>query len=230
MPPSAAPPGADGLRQEPGRGMAIRFVLGSASPARRDTLVRAGVVPDVIVSHVDESKLTAQTPAELVQLLANTKALSISKELHGEAVAAGEPGAEALVLGCDSLLEFDGEALGKPVSHADTVARWQRMRGQRATLHTGHCLVHCASERLAVASVSTVVHFGDITDEEIESYSHSGEPANVAGSFTIDGFGGWFVDAIEGDHHNVVGLSLPVLRKLLRELGFSLPDIGYPTP
>ncbi|MFN2518542.1 MAG: nucleoside triphosphate pyrophosphatase [Jatrophihabitantaceae bacterium] len=210
--------------------MTIRFVLASASPARRETLMRAGVVPEVIVSHLDESAATADTPAELVQVLANAKAMSISTSLNHEAAVAGELPPETLVLGCDSLLELDGEALGKPGSTQDAIARWQRMRGRKGVLHTGHCLIDCAAGRSAIATVSTTVHFGDITDDEIEDYCSSGEPANVAGAFTIDGFGGWFIDAIEGDHHNVVGLSLPVLRRLLWELNFGLHDIGYPTP
>jgi len=104
------------------------------------------------------------------------------------------------------------------------------MRGRKGILHTGHCLIDCAAERVAMGAVSTIVHFSDVTDEEIEVYCSSGEPSNVAGAFTIDGFGGWFVDMIEGDHHNVVGLSLPLLRRLLRQLNFGLPDLGYPTP
>jgi len=198
----------------------IRFILASASPARRETLLRAGVVPEVIVSGVDESTITADTPAALVQELANAKALVVSKRLRGE----------ALVLGCDSILELDGEALGKPVTIGATVAYWQRMRGRKGILHTGHCLIDCAAERVAMGAVSTIVHFSDVTDEEIEVYCSSGEPSNVAGAFTIDGFGGWFVDMIEGDHHTVVGLSLPLLRRLLRQLNFGLPDLGYPTP
>ena len=200
--------------------MTIRFVLASESPARRETLLRAGVVPEVIVSGVDESTITADTPAALVQELANAKALVVSKRLRGE----------ALVLGCDSILEFDGEALGKPVTTGAAIACWQRMRGRKGILHTGHCLIDCAAERVAMGAVSTIVHFSDVTDEEIEVYCSSGEPSNVAGAFTIDGFGGWFVDMIEGDHHTVVGLSLPLLRRLLRELNFGLPDLGYPTP
>lgn len=200
--------------------MTIRFILASASPARRETLLRAGVVPEVIVSGVDESTITADTPAALVQELANAKALVVSKRLRGE----------ALVLGCDSILELDGEALGKPVTIGATVAYWQRMRGRKGILHTGHCLIDCAAERVAMGAVSTIVHFSDVTDEEIEVYCSSGEPSNVAGAFTIDGFGGWFVDMIEGDHHTVVGLSLPLLRRLLRQLNFGLPDLGYPTP
>lgn len=209
----------------------IRFILASASPARYRTLLAAGVVPEVIISHVDESAATADTPAELVQVLANAKALAVSKGLRSESLARGEAQpAEALVLGCDSMLEFDGEALGKPGSHGNAVARWKKMRGGKGILHTGHCLIDVAAERVAIATVSSTVHFGDISDDEIEVYCSSGEPATVAGAFTIDGFGGWFIDAIEGDHHNVVGLSLQALRKMLRELNFSLYDLGYPTP
>ena len=187
-------------------------------------------MPEVIVSRFDESSVEALPAVELVQVLANAKALSISNWLRSESLAAGELPGEALVLGCDSLLELDGEALGKPASHDDAIVRWRRMRGRKGILHTGHCLIDVAAERIAIATVSTTVHFGDITDEEIEVYCSSGEPSNVAGAFTIDGFGGWFIDGIEGDHHNVVGLSLPVLRKMLKELNFSLYDLGYPTP
>jgi nucleoside triphosphate pyrophosphatase len=199
--------------------MTIRFVLASASPARRQTLLRAGVVPEVIVSGVDESAIEAETPAALVQALANAKALTVSKSLRGE----------ALILGCDSLLEFDGVAVGKPGTIEAAIEQWQRMRGRVGTLHTGHCLIDHAAERVAVATLSTMVEFADITDDEIEIYCRSGEPSNVAGAFTIDGFGGWFINGITGDHHNVVGLSLPLLRRLLTELNFGLPDIGYPS-
>jgi septum formation protein len=198
----------------------IRFVLASASPARRETLLRAGIVPEVIVSGVDESSVTADSPAELAQRLADLKSVAVARQLRGE----------ALVLGCDSLLEFEGETLGKPGSTAAAVARWKRMRGQRGVLHTGHTLMDVAAERVVCATVSTVVQFSDVTDEEIDIYCTSGEPSNVAGAFTIDGFGGWFVDGIQGDHHNVVGLSLPTLRRMLRDPNFGLPDIGYPTP
>lgn len=202
----------------------IRFVLASASPARRETLLRAGVVPEVIVSQVDEDAITASMPeattAGIAQKLAIRKALTVRKGLRGE----------ALVLGCDSLLDFEGEAMGKPVTIEAAVQRWQRMRSRRGTLYTGHCLYDIAAGRVAVATVATGVDFADVTDEEIEIYCTSGEPADVAGAFTIDGFGGWFVEGVHGDPHNVVGLSLPVLRRMLRELNFGLHDIGYPTP
>jgi septum formation protein len=134
----------------------------------------------------------------------------------------------ALVLGCDSLLELDGAGLGKPGSAATAAARWQEMRGRTGVLHTGHCLIDTASGRRRAQLASTVVHFADLSDAEIERYCATGEPAQVAGAFTIDGLGGWFVDRIEGDHHNVVGLSLPLLRHLLHELGLDLANLGYP--
>ncbi|MGH8963259.1 MAG: Maf family protein [Jatrophihabitantaceae bacterium] len=194
------------------------MVLASASPARLRTLRDAGVRPEVIVSGVDEDGLSAASPAELVQLLADAKAGAVAARL--------EP--PALVLGCDSLLEFDGQALGKPESLEVAVARWQLMRGRSGTLHTGHCLIEVGSARTTHATASTLVRFADVTDDEIEAYCGSGEPANVAGAFTIDGLGGWFVESVEGDHHNVVGLSLPLLRRMLCELNYSLTDLGYP--
>ena len=202
--------------------MTIRFILASESPARLRTLLRAGVVPEVMVSGLIESSVDSKgdTPAEFAQVLANTKAKLVRAQVRGE----------ALVLGCDSLLELDGEALGKPASYTDAPACWERMRGRVGTLHTGHCLMDVAAERVAIATVSTHVEFADITDEEIELYCGTGEPSNVAGAFTIDGFGGWFINGIQGDPHNVVGLSLPMLRRMLRELNFGLPDIGYPAP
>jgi len=201
----------------------VRLVLASASPARLQTLRSAGLAPEVIVSGVDEDAITAGSARELVQALADAKAEAV-------AVAdrlAAEP---ALVLGCDSLLEFDGLALGKPEDRAEAEARWRRMRGGRGVLHTGHCLIDAGRHRRAVATVATTVRFADVSDAEIAAYCASDEPLHVAGAFTIDGLGGWFVEAIEGDHHNVVGLSLPALRGMLAELAYQLTDLGYPAP
>ena len=187
------------------------LVLASASPARLATLRSAGIDPQVIVSGVDESRLDGLPPAELALQLAELKCAAVATrdDLPGE----------ALVLGCDSVLELDGAALGKPESAADAVERWRAMRGRSGVLHTGHCLREAASGRVAAATASTTVHFADVSDAEIAAYVATGEPLWVAGAFTIDGLGGAFVTGIEGDHHNVVGVSLPLLRDLVAELG-----------
>ena len=197
--------------------MSTPFVLASASPARRTTLRAAGLDPIVVVSGVDESQLADLPPAELALQLA---------ELKCAAVAGGDDvPADALVLGCDSVLELDGEALGKPRDEDEARARWRVMRGRSGVLHSGHCLRDVASDRVAAATASTTVHFAEVSDAEIDAYVATGEPLHVAGAFTIDGFGGAFVTGIEGDHHNVVGVSLPLLRELVLELGHAWPDL-----
>ncbi|HEY3715860.1 MAG TPA: nucleoside triphosphate pyrophosphatase [Jatrophihabitantaceae bacterium] len=193
----------------------IRFVLASASPARLATLRSAGVSPEVIVSGVDESAVAAVDTAALVALLATAKAREVASRLDSS----------SLVLGCDSMLDLDGVALGKPPSAEDAVAQWKAMRGRRGVLYTGHALLY--RTRTLVEVASTEVRFADLDDAEIAEYVATGEPLAVAGAFTIDGLGGWFVDSIRGDHHNVVGLSLPVLRRMLRQLDVSLTDIGW---
>ncbi|MFW6866667.1 Maf family protein [Nocardioides sp. CPCC 206347] len=193
------------------------LVLASASPARLATLRSAGFDPQVIVSGVDESQVVGVPPAELALRLAELKcgAVAASADLPGE----------ALVLGCDSVLELDGEALGKPDDAADAIRRWEAMRGRSGVLHTGHCLRDVASGQQVAATASTTVHFADVTDEEIAAYVATGEPLHVAGAFTVDGLGGGFVTRIEGDHHNVVGVSLPLVRGLVRELGHRWTDL-----
>ena len=193
------------------------LVLASASPARRTTLRAAGLDPIVVVSGVDESQLGDLPPAELALQLAELKCAAVAER--------PEVPADALVLGCDSVLELDGEALGKPHGAEEAVQRWRAMRGRSGVLHSGHCLRDVASGRVAAATGSTTVHFADVTDEEIEAYVATGEPLEVAGAFTIDGFGGAFVTGIEGDHHNVVGVSLPLLRELVLELGHGWPEL-----
>lgn len=190
-----------------------QLVLASASPARLATLRSAGFEPQVVVSGVDESQVSGVPPAELALRLAQLKC---------RAVAGGDRVPDdALVLGCDSVLELDGEALGKPEDADEAVRRWQAMRGRSGVLHTGHCLRDVTASREAAATASTTVHFADVTDEEVAAYVATGEPLHVAGAFTVDGLGGGFVTGIEGDHHNVVGVSLPLLRGLVRELGHS---------
>jgi len=193
----------------------IPFVLASASPARLATLRAAGVEPSVVVSDVDESQVTGLSPRDLAQRLAELKCAAVADEV----------GSAHLVLGCDSVLELDGEALGKPGDPDEAVRRWRAMRGRTGLLHTGHCLRDTADDRQAAATGTTVVHFAEVTDDEIAAYVASGEPLQVAGAFTIDGLGGPFVTRIEGDHHNVVGLSLPLLRDLMAELGHAWTDL-----
>jgi len=196
---------------------AIRFVLASASPARRTTLRAAGLDAEIMVSGIDEDTVRAAPAPQYAQALAREKALAVSGK-----VGSGVP---ALILGCDSVLELDGEILGKPHVPEVAVERWRRMRGRSGVLHTGHCLIDNRNGRRAEATGSTIVHFADLTDEEIEAYVATGEPLKVAGGFTVDGLGGPFIDGIEGDHHNVVGLSLPLLRRLVRELGYAWPEL-----
>ncbi|GAB3770825.1 Maf family protein [Nocardioides ginsengisegetis] len=193
------------------------FVLASASPARLATLRSAGVEPVVIVSGVDESQLDGLPPAELALQLAELKCATVA--------AREDLPEDALVLGCDSVLELDGDALGKPDDADDAVRRWRAMRGRSGVLRTGHCLHDTATGKVVAATASTTVHFAEVTDEEIHAYVATGEPLWVAGAFTVDGLGGAFVREIEGDHHNVVGVSLPLLRELAAELGHSWTDL-----
>jgi septum formation protein len=195
-----------------------RLVLASASPGRLATLQSAGIKPEVVVSSVDESAFGAGTVAELVEQLAIAKAVDV----------AGRTDATALVLGCDSLLDLDGQAVGKPATSEAAVEQWQVMRGRRAVLRTGHALIDIARDEARSAVTSTTVSFAAVTDAEIAAYVGTGEPLQCAGGFTIDGLGGWFIDGVGGDYHNVIGLSLPTLRSMLLELGYQLTDLGYP--
>lgn len=226
----------------------MRLVLASASPARRATLIAAGITPLVRVSTVDEDAVldalpggrafsgTATTPADEVSALAAAKCLDVCEALarNSPDLPDGEP---VLVVGCDSMLEIGGQMLGKP--HTPEVARERiaAMRRTTATLWTGHCAAILApassaqdgNTRVVTASVtrsaSTLVHFGDISDAEIEAYVATGEPLHVAGSFTVDGLGGPFIEGVTGDYHSVVGISLPLLRAMATELGVFWPDL-----
>jgi septum formation protein len=187
------------------------LVLASASPARLALLRSAGLDPKVIVSGVDESGFSAATPAELVAVLAQAKASAVAARVG-----------RGLVIGCDSMLDLDGRARGKPKSAADAAALWRDMSGRTGTLVTGHCVIDAGTGRQAAAVAATEVRFGTPSDGEIAAYVDSGEPLTVAGAFTLGGRGGWFVDGIDGDHGNVIGISLPLLRRLLAELGVAV--------
>lgn len=205
---------------------AVPLVLASASPARLTTLRAAGIEPTVVVSTVDEDLAVAEAterygplePADIALLLARAKAEDVASGLE----------AGAVVIGCDSVLELDGEVHGKPADAAEAISRWHRMRGRSGVLHTGHWLVDDRGPGGATlgATASTTVHFATLSDAEIDAYVATGEPLTVAGAFTIDGLGGAFVTAVEGDHHNVVGLSLPLLRDLLGDAGIGWFDVA----
>jgi septum formation protein len=190
-----------------------RLILASASPARLTTLQKAGLSPEVVVSGVDESTVEMTGPADYTMKLAQLKAV---------AVAAAQK--RALVIGCDSVLALDGEVLGKPDSEEEAVARWKQMRGRSGVLHTGHCVIDTHREVWLARSAATQVRFAHVTDDEIEAYVATGEPQAVAGAFTLDGLGGPFVSGVTGDPHNVVGISLPLLRLMFEELGFVWTD------
>ncbi len=195
----------------------INLVLASASPARLSTLRQAGIDPTVVVSGVDESQVADLPAAELALELARAKCVAVA--------ARDDLPDRAVVLGCDSVLELGGEVLGKPADGDDAVRRWQAMRGRSGVLHTGHWLVDTASGDHRGRTASTTVHFADLDDAEVHAYVATGEPLHVAGAFTVDGWGGAFVTGIEGDHHNVVGVSLPLVRTLLRQLGHAWTDL-----
>jgi septum formation protein len=193
-----------------------RLVLASASPARLRLLTGAGFAPRVIVSGVDEDGFDGPDLPALVIALAEAKA---------EAVAARPEAAGAVVVACDSLLDVDGEAHGKPEDEAEARARLQRLRGRSAILRTGHCVIDTATGRRASAAAATEVVFGRFTDDELEAYLATGEPLHVAGAFTLDGRSAPLIDRIVGDHGNVIGLSLPLFRTLLAELGLTVMDL-----
>jgi septum formation protein len=189
------------------------LILASASPARLRVLRDAGFDPEVVVSGVSED----------IGEVATARAVVLLAERKGAAVAGQCPG--ALVLACDSLLDLDGSALGKPASPEEATDMWRRLSGNRGVLHTGHCLIDTRTDRQVSRLASTVVRFGTPTTQEIAAYVASGEPLAVAGAFTIDGRAGPFVDGIEGDPSNVLGLSLPLFRLMLDEFGVSVTDL-----
>ncbi len=189
------------------------LVLASASPARLQVLRKAGFDPEVVVSGVSEDLMRSSTEA-MVRDLAVAKA---------EAVARQRP--EAIVIGCDSLLEVDGEACGKPATVDQALDAWIKLRGSERTLLTGHCVIEAASGRTAVGVGQTTVRFGDPDLSEIQAYVASGEPLRVAGGFTIDGRGAPFVDGVDGDPNNVLGLSVSLFRRLLAQLGISIMEL-----
>ncbi|MEA5510400.1 nucleoside triphosphate pyrophosphatase [Crocosphaera sp. UHCC 0190] len=189
------------------------FVLASASPARLKLLQTVGINPIVCHSNFDESQIQENNPQELVQILANCKAKIVAQQYP-----------DSLVLGCDSLLVVEGEIYGKPDSPDEAIARWQKMRNNQGVLYTGHAIFDGKQHKNLSDCGTTKVHFADIDNRTIKAYVNTGEPLKCAGCFALEGKGGLFVEKIEGCHSNIIGLSLPLLRKMLQKLGYDVQD------
>lgn len=200
-----------------------RLVLASASPSRLALLRTAGFDPQVIASGVAEDDVEGLSPIEAARTLAERKAHAVADRL-----AASDD--RFVVVGCDSLLSIDGRARGKPRSEDEARAWWRSQRGRVGTLATGHCVVAMPEGRRSSGVTQTEVRFGNPTDDEIEAYLATGEPLQVAGAATIDGYGGPFIDGIDGDHGAVIGLSLPLLRRLLADVGIRVTDLWAGDP
>ncbi len=189
------------------------LVLASGSPARRRLLEAAGFEPQVVVSGVAEDDVGGGTRA-MVATLAERKADAVAR-----------PGGGAVVIGCDSMLEFDGRPFGKPSSSSEARKWLTAMRGRSGTLLTGHCVIDERTGARSSGVAATLVRFGVTTDAELDAYLATGEATAVAGAFTLDGRSAPFIDGVEGDPGNVIGLSLPLLRSLLAELGIQITDL-----
>ena len=194
-----------------------RIVLASASVSRRRLLESAGLKPTIMVSHVNEETdfFNAMKPADMVIALAITKAHTIREQIDFPAI----------IIGCDSTFEFDSQSLGKPETPEIAIERASRVRGNSGLLHTGHCIIDTTKDKEISSIVTTKVTFDNMTDAEIADYVATGEPLHVAGGFTLDGFSSPFIPSIEGDYTNVVGISMPFVRKAFEQLGYSWPEV-----
>jgi septum formation protein len=194
-----------------------KIVLASQSTSRRRLLEGAGIAPTVMVSHVDEETefFNAMTPADMVIALAVTKAHTVREQVDFPAI----------IIGCDSTFDVDGISFGKPGTPEIAKERAQAISGRSGLLHTGHCIIDTVQGREIADRVTTKVTFSEMSESEIDDYIASGEPLNVAGGFTLDGFGSPFIPVIEGDYTNVVGISMPFLRSAMAQLGYSWPQV-----
>jgi septum formation protein len=189
------------------------FVLASASPARRKLLETVGINPIISPSDFDEEQININEPINLVQTLAKCKAETVAINFSN-----------SLILACDSVLLVDNEIYGKPNSEDEAIARWGKMRGKLGLLYTGHVLIDQRQQRELIDCGITKVKFAHISDKNIEAYVKTGEPLKCAGCFALEGKGGLFVEKIDGCHSNVIGLSLPLLRRMINELNYEISD------
>lgn len=210
-----------------------RVLLGSASPARRRVLTAAGLAPLILVSDIDEdaliTELAGAAPEQIVTALAEAKAAAIIDMIGANddpeirAVAA-----DGVVLTCDSMLLIDGELVGKPLTPQVAADRWRRMSGTTGQLLTGHAVTRLSggtATATATGSKATTIRFSAVSGDVIDRYVASGEPLAVAGAFTLDGLGGWLLDGIDGDPSSVIGISLPLTRDLLAQVGLDVTEM-----
>ena len=192
--------------------MSPAIVLASASPSRQRLLKSVGINPTIVVSGVDEedSAYSQLTPRELVIALAIVKAHTVKNQIDYPAI----------IIGCDSTFEFEGESLGKPGTPENAIARARKLSGKSGVLHTGHCFIDTDKGIEISDVVSTRVFFAEMSEDEIAGYVATGEPLNVAGGFTLDGLSAPFIAGIEGESSNVIGLSLPLFRNAVNVLGY----------
>jgi septum formation protein len=213
-----------------------RLVLGSASPGRLKVLRQAGIEPLVVVSGVDEDLVAARlgpdaSPGDVVSALARAKAEQVVGKL--DRTLDSTVAADCVVIGCDSMLYIDGRLYGKPGSVDDARQQWQSMASRAGRLYTGHCLIRLLDHDIihsATETSITTVHFGAPSPDDLEAYLDSGESLRVAGGFTLDGLGGWFIDGIDGDPSAVVGIGLPLMRTLVRGAGLSIAALWASNP
>ena len=195
----------------------MRLILASQSPSRKRLLESAGLHPEIIISNVDEETdhFNAMSPVDMVIALAITKAHTVREMVSDDSI----------IIACDSTFEFEGKSLGKPGSKENAIARCKQLSGKSGYLHTGHCVIDLKNGMELSERSTAKVQFAQMTDAEINDYVDSGEPLNVAGGFTLDGLSAPFITNIEGDPSGIIGLSLPLLRKMFISLGYSWPDL-----
>jgi septum formation protein len=197
--------------------MSFPVILASASPARLMLLRSQNIQPIVIASEINEKEIEEQLKDSSTEIV--VKELSIAKANY--VLTNNVSLNSGILIAADSMLEFESQSLGKPLNAENAIARWQRMRGKSGILHTGHTVIRLDNKQTITRVISTKVEFANIDDKEIIDYVATKEPLNVAGAFTIDSLGAAFVKEVQGDHSNVIGLSLPALREIVRELGLS---------